>query len=313
MEEESTNGCSLWHFRMNLDVGTPDQVINWCNQHFKFWVFQSETGNTGYEHYQGEGSLRKKRRKHEALEMFRNCPLNIVPNYFNQIPTNEAKRIKNVSHLMLRYAAKADTRIAGPWNSREEGKEETYIPPQYRGKVFKPWQQTVIDIGKRECAELDERHIHWIYDPVGSHGKSNISSLIELQKIGIDLPSHNDYKQLCEAVCNELMDTNNRNPGIMVMDMPRAMPKHKLHGITTALEQFKKGKVVDMRNHYKKWWFSTPSVWVFSNSEPPMEDLSADRWRIWSFDGPGCEANLVPWVKPRKDQILESESSAQDL
>lgn len=307
----TTNACNLWNFRMNLDVGTPDQVIAWCSKHFKFWVFQSEIGDSGYEHYQGEGSLKKKRRKHEALDMFRKCPLKIVPHFFEPIPTDEAKQIKNVNHLLLRYAAKADTRVAGPWNSEPGG--DDYIPRQYREKELKPWQQFVVDIGLEECEMLDERHIHWVYDPLGGHGKSNLASMLELQKKGIDVPSLNDYKELTQAVCNQLMDSGNRKPGIIILDLPRAMPKNAMNGFTTAVEQFKKGKVVDVRNHYKVWWFDTPSVWVFSNSEPPLDHLSADRWRIWSFDGPGCDANLVPYVKPRKDQILESVSSAQDL
>lgn len=296
----SNSACALYSFRMNLDVATPDQVIAWCNEYFKFWVFQSERGDSGYEHYQGEGSLKKKRRKHEALRLFQQSPLGIVPNYFEPIPTQVAKLIKNVDHLLLRYAAKADTRIAGPFHSTEPD-ANVYIPPQYRGKELKPWQQFVADTGLEECENLDERHIHWVYDPTGGHGKSNLASMLELRGKGIDVPSLNDYKELTQAVCNQLMDSGNRNPGIIILDLPRAMPKNAMNGFTTAVEQFKKGKVVDVRNHYKVWWFATPSVWVFSNSKPPLDHLSADRWRIWTFDGPGCDANLVPYVEHEQD------------
>jgi len=290
--QSSKMACVMYSFRLNLDKGTPEQITAWCNEWFKFWVFQGEKSDGDYEHWQGEGSLRKKRRPTEVIPAMQKTG-GIVPNYIRPIPSEEAKSIKNVGHLMERYASKADTRISGPFKSITQ---DEFIPLQYRNKELKPWQQFVYDTGRKECDELDERHIHWIYDPTGQHGKSNLAALIELRHQGVDVPSLNDYKELCQALCNQLMDSNNRDPGIIMLDLPRAMPKNSMHGFTTAVEQFKKGKVVDGRNHYKAWWFNTPSVWVFSNSEPPLKDLSKDRWIVWTFDGPGCDANLIPFV-----------------
>jgi len=284
--------CALYCFRINLEYGTPEQITAWCNEWFKFWVFQHEKGDSGYEHYQREGSLRKKRRPTEIVGAMRNQG-SIVPNYIAPIPTDQAQSIRNLQHLRERYASKVDTRINGPFFSVTE---DDFVPKQYRNKELTQWQAFVRSTGIHECDTLSDRYVHWVYDKEGGHGKSNLAMLLELEGKGIDLPSLNDFKELTQALCNCLKDRNNRDPGIIIVDLPRALPKSQMHGFTTACEQFKKGKVVDVRNHYSYWLFNTPSVWVFSNSKPPLGDLTADRWKIWCFDGPGINANLVPYV-----------------
>lgn len=292
--------CALYSFRLNLEHGTPDEIMAFCNEWFKFWAFQLEEGDSGYKHYQGEGSLRKKRRQHEIVNAMRKQG-SIVPEYIQPIPAEQAVTIKNVHHLKQRYANKTDTRINGPFFSTTC---DDYIPPQYANKELHGWQAKALAIAQEECRTLSDRHVHWIFDPTGSHGKSVLASLVELHKHGIDLPSCNDYTKLCEALCDELMDTNNRSPGMLLIDLPRAIPKNAMHGFISACEQFKKGKVVDGRNHYRKWWFATPSVWVFSNSLPPMKGLSRDRWIIWTFDKAGIDAELIPYTGTLNDEDL---------
>lgn len=285
------SACALYSFRLNVDVGTPDELIAWCNEWFKFWVFQLEEGDSGYQHYQGEGSLRKKRRPTEIVNAMRKQG-SIVPNYIAPIPSTEAESIKGVHHLRERYGSKTDTRINGPWFSQTS---DEFVPKQYQNKQLTNWQQFVRNTGLEECSNLSDRHVHWIYDKDGGHGKSNLAMLLEIEGKGIDLPSLNDYKELTQCLCNILMDSNNRDPGIILIDLPRALCKAQMNGFTTACEQFKKGKVVDVRHHTRKWLFNTPSVWVFSNSLPPLSHLSADRWKVWHYDGPGIHANLVPY------------------
>lgn len=284
--------CALYSFRLNLDKGTPEEITNWCDQWFKFWVFQHEKGDSGYEHYQGEGSLRKKRRPTEIIGAMTRAN-SLTPNYMAPIPTEQASGIKNLQHLRERYAAKVDTRISGPYYSTTC---DEYMPRQYRGKELTDWQEFAYNIARDECDRLLDRTIHWVYDPTGGHGKSNLASLIELEKKGIDLMVANDYTLLVQSLCDELMSTNNRAPGMLMIDLPRMLPKNQMNGFVSACEQFKKGKVVDGRNHYRKWWFDTPSVWIFSNSLPPMKGLSADRWKVWTFDGPGINATLIQYV-----------------
>lgn len=293
--------CALYSFRLNLDKGTPDEISKWCNEWFKFWVFQHEKGDGGYEHYQGEGSLRKKRRPTEILGAMQRQG-GIIPNYIAPIPTDQSVGIKGLHHLRERYASKVDTRIAGPFYSETA---DTFIPKQYRNKELTQWQEFVRTTGLQECEQLSDRYVHWIYDRQGNHGKSNLAMLLELKNEGIDMPSLNDYKELTQALCNQLKDTNNRDPGIILIDLPRALPKSQMNGFTSACEQFKKGKVVDVRNHFQKWLFNTPSVWVFSNSLPPMSHLSIDRWKIWHFDGDGIDANLIPYVHTVNTEDLD--------
>ena len=69
----------------------------------------------------------------------------------------------------------------------------------------------------------------------------------------------------------------------MFFDMPRAVNKEKMHGMFTAIEQNKKGKVWDSRHSYKEWWYDSPRVWVFTNEFPNIRYLSMDRWRFWKI------------------------------
>lgn len=224
----------------------------------------------------------------------------ITPNYIRPIPTEEAQGIKNLGHLKERYASKVDTRIAGPFQSTSN---DNFIPRQYQGidLTMSEWQKTMINIGEEECRTLNGRTIHWIYDPVGSHGKTSLSAVLKFYKNGLRLPAINDSKELLQATCNILADSNNRDPGIIILDLPRALPKSNMHGFTSALEEMKAGMVCDVRNHFRQWNFNTPSVWVFSNSTPPMTHLSADRWKIWTFAGTGYHSDLIPYVPEQAD------------
>lgn len=124
-----------------------------------------------------------------------------------------------------------------------------------------------------------------IYDPVGGHGKSTLAAICELTLGGIDLPPVNDSKELLQAMCDICRAKKERSPNPVFIDMPRAMDKGKLYGIYTAIEQIKKGKLVDLRYSYREWWIDSPAVWVMTNIEPDPDLLSRDRWKVWCIEG----------------------------
>jgi len=297
----SNSLCKLYAFRLNIDLATIDELIVWCDEYFEYWVFQGERGDTGYEHYQGEGSLKKRRRKGEFVKMLHQHKA-LVPNYLEPLPTGEAKNIRKVEHLLDRYAAKADTRICGPFQSTRM--KDAFVPKHLRNKEYSPWQQWVMEQHAAEDAEEDTRTVHWIYDPVGHHGKSYLTQLADLRGEGLEAIALNDYKEITQALCNMMMDREIRDPKNIFIDLPRCLDKSKLHGFISAAEAIKNCKLVDVRNHYKEWRYNCPSVWIFSNTRPPKNALSADRWKVWEFDGPGHNAMLRP---------LQAESIAEDL
>jgi len=241
----------------------------------KAWTFQEERGEEstelnpdGYEHYQGRMSLKVKVRP----DTFGRSLAARGITWKVSVTSNENKG-NNF------YVTKSDTRVAGPWSDTDP--EPVYIPVQYRDKKLRPGQQRVID----SRLTPDPRGVDCLYDPDGDRGKTMISVLAHLMYGGVRLPSGiTDPKDISAALCCILRGTNNRRPGIVTMDMPRAMPKQKLHGMYSAIEEIKNGICCDQRNKFREWYFDTPAVWVFTNAAPHLGHLSLDRWRFWRIN-----------------------------
>lgn len=257
--------CAVWDFRANRDYYTVDYLKTFMKDNAKKWSFQLERGDNGYEHWQGRFSLIKKRNKKALISLWSK-----EPNYME--PT-----LKENHKDEFFYAMKKDTRIDGPYKDDDK---EIYIPRQFRNIKLYEWQQQIVD----SINDFNDRKINLIYDPVGNNGKSTVSALCELVYGGIDMPPLNDYKELVQLACNICQDGNNRTPKIMLFDMPRAVKKDQLNGLYSAIEQIKKGKLYDIRHHYKCYWIDSPVVWVFTNVMPDTNYLSADRWTYWTIN-----------------------------
>lgn len=270
--------CATWDFTLPAGDRTPQEIMKVIQQLFKKWTFQKEQGDTGYVHYQGRGSLHKKRRLDEVKKLFDALDykdIHLSPSSNNSLGA-------------CFYVVKIDTRIEGPWTDKDD-EEVVYIPRQYRGleTSLKDWQKRVWD----SADEFDPRSINVIYDPIGGNGKSTVASLMDLHKRGIDLPPMNDAEKLIQSVADILIARECREPKTMFIDIPRAMDKRKLGGLYTAIEQIKKGKVYDTRYQYKEWWFDSPQIWVFTNIEPDLSLLSRDRWNVYDIYNDG----LIPY------------------
>jgi len=242
----------------------------WCKTWGKNWCFQKEVGEeTLRPHYQGIISLKTKRNKSECLKIMQ--PL---PNYFEPVANSN---ISAGSELF--YVTKPDSRIDGPWSDKDV---EIYIPRQFRGleQRLLPWQQTIWD----EADRFEPRTVNIIMDAKGGNGKSTLAALMELHGKGIDLPPCNDAEKLIQSLADILLAKEERNPRTVFIDIPRSMKQDKMYQMYAAIEQIKKGKVVDMRYSYKQWWFDSPQVWVFTNTMPIMAYLSADRWQFWNIE-----------------------------
>lgn len=275
--------CAVWEFRCNQDYFTLDDLKTFLSFNCKRYCFQLEQGDSGYIHWQGRLSLIKKRTKDALMKLITEQRYKVF-NYLE--PTTNKEHQKTAF-----YSMKIDTRLEGPYMDTDPKPENVYIPIQYRDIKLYPWQQQILDDAKKK----DFRTINMIYDKRGNRGKSTLASIAELLHNAIDMPPLNDFKELIALLCNICMDKELRNPSLVFIDMPRAMRKDQLFGMYSAIEQIKKGKLYDIRYHYKQWWIDSPSVWVFSNIEPDMELLSADRWKIWNITD---DHKLIPYKKP---------------
>lgn len=242
---------------------------------FKKWCFQKEEcPTTGRLHYQGRGSLFKKKRLPELWNLLNDTKLHGM-----QVSESSLKTFQDEIFYMMKY----DTRLDGPWDDTK-WKDPEYIPRQFRGLMDRlyPWQQQILD----SADTFDDRYVNLVYDPQGCKGKSTIARLSQLHKGALRLPPVGDHKQLLESACDILMARKEREPNLCFIDLPRTLtidPK-KFAPFMIAIEEVKGGVVCDMRNHYKEWWFDSPQVWVFCNHVPNLGYMSDDRWIFWTID-----------------------------
>lgn len=271
MAAKQTSIC-VFDFRHTFGKIDKDKIIKWLKDNCKSWVFQREMGESGYDHYQGRFSLRKKiyNTVSRKQQLFKDIDM------FEYMEPTLLENVKNDF-----YVTKADTRIEGPWSDKDKVRQ-TFVPDQYQIYVdnLLPFQQTIIDSIKVK----EYRKINVVIDKSGNNGKSIVAAIGELLYGGIDMPPLNDFDDIMQIIHSELADNENVNPGIIFFDLPRAMDQSRLFGILSAFEQIKKGKCYDKRYKYRKWWFNSPQIWLFCNWELQTDLLSKDRWNLWTIN-----------------------------
>lgn len=259
------------------EIPDPSGFVSLIRPLFKKWAFQKEAcPTTGKLHYQGRGSMFKKKRIHELQNLLNETPLRGM--HVKQ-SSSESLSTDHANFYILKY----DTRVEGPWDDTM-WKDPEYIPRQFRGLMDRlyPWQQQILN----SADVFDDRHVNLVYDPRGCKGKSTIARLSQLHKGALRLPPVGDHKQLLESACDILMARKEREPKLCFIDLPRTLtidPK-KFSPFLIAIEEIKGGVCCDMRNHYKEWWFDSPQVWVFCNHIPYLQYMSEDRWVFWTID-----------------------------
>lgn len=252
----SGNAVYVWDFTLKKGTFEKHFVKEMLLEFCKTGTFQLERGETGYEHFQGRVSLKRKMRL---------PPIDTLHG-IHWSPTSKAN-FHNVDYCTKNY-----TRIQGPWDIEEV---DTYIPRQIREiETLFPWQQEIVD----NLNIWNTRTINCVVDFKGNIGKSILVGWIRAYGLGRALPPVNDYKDLMRMVCD--MPTAQS----YMIDMPKALKKDKLNGFYTAIESIKGGFAFDDRYTYKEKIFDCPNIWVFTNSYPETDLLSKDRWKLWEVD-----------------------------
>lgn len=277
-----------------------DEMVDRLRPIFKKWTFQLEKcPSTDRFHFQGRGSLHKKKRQPELCKMLNETDLKGM----------DVRESSNESlSLEIFYALKTDTRVEGPWDDRTY-RAPVYIPRQYRGLIDRlhPWQNKVLESRN----DFNDRIINFVYDKKGNNGKSTCAALGELHYGALDLPPVGDHKELTQVACDILMNKQCRDPGLVFVDLPRGltMDPKKFGPFMIAIEQIKKGHVCDVRHHYKDWWFDSPAVWVFANHLPDVSLMSRDRWRFHKIDS---FKNLHPMSRDEVIEIFKAQKFVPD-
>lgn len=167
---------------------------------------------------------------------------------------------------------------------KSEQKEQENLMDQFANFEPRPWQQELLDILSQDP---DPRHVHWIWDAVGNHGKSFMSVyLATTQKATIVqvMGSKSDMAYICSQQPSR----------IFIFDLSRKMERKQDGGSMTSydpldkmfdlIEDLKKGWLVSTKYHGHSGPIRVPHVIIFANFPPNKESLSKDRWKIKRLD-----------------------------
>lgn len=249
----SRNPIYVWDFTAPLDL-EPEELMAFLTECAKLWVFQvEEGGETNFLHYQGKVSLKEKTR---------------FPKFLSELGWHVSPSHSDGFH----YVTKPETRIAGPY-SNETYVDKSAMPIDIANFNFDSFYDFQKDIYMSKDV-YEERKINFVFDPVGSNGKSRITRFMCLNKLARSVPPLNDYKDIMQYVCSFSASK------MYIIDMPRALKKEKMGQFFAAIESLKGGYAYDTRHHGKEMWFDPPVIWIFSNYMPKLDLLSLDRWRF---------------------------------
>lgn len=253
----SVNAVACWDFTLPfLNNEDFQKIKKQLREISKSGTFQKEEGSSGYLHYNGRISLKKKTR----------LPPVGKTNFLEGVHWSPTATINKDN---IDYVSKDYTRLEGPWDITEK---EDYIPRQIREiNELREWQSTLIS----HLDIWDTRTINLVYCETGNKGKSILAGYCRAHKLARVLPPVNDYRDLLRMVCD--LPTSRS----YIVDMPRALKKDKLGNFYSAIETIKDGYAFDDRYTFREKIFDCPNIWIFSNVMPEMDLLSKDRWKIW--------------------------------
>lgn len=131
--------------------------------------------------------------------------------------------------------------------------------------VPKPWQQQLLDIVN---GDPDPRKIHWWVDITGNEGKTYIARYL-MDTRGAYYASGGKHDRILASYNGE---------SIVIFDFPREMAERVPYPV---LEHLKNG-IIPAGGMYGMGQraFGVPHVLCFSNFNPDLTALSADRWDV---------------------------------
>lgn len=257
------NAVCGYDFRYTAGDLTHEQITEFLTGIAKKFCFQKEKGDTGYIHYQGRLSLIKKRRKMEALKLFK-----VPPQYFE--PTTNPEFVSGDCF----YQFKEDTRIEGPWKDTDVVRVLTHQLSIFNKFSLYPYQEALL----KKASEFCMRTIDLVYDPTGNIGKSIFSEYLEYSGIAEEIPP---YRLMDDIFAWVALRPIKR---CYLIDMPRGMKKDKLGDFYSGVEVIKNGVAYDKRYAAKKVRFDRPRIFVFTNGLPEFSLMSKDRWNVWTIN-----------------------------
>jgi len=278
-----------WVFTLNEDIDDmednfEDKLESFLKTFCKTYVFQKEKGEkTQRTHLQGYFQTIVRKRHPTLLSMFKILMLESHTN----ISSLTLERMMGTQEEARAYCTKTDTRIGQP---RSFGFLMPYEASDLKLFLNKdswyPWQRELSEIlfqselGKVpiKIKDADDRTLIWIFDQYGCSGKSKFVKHV----------CFNEQENTCKLAFGS--STQLRSACISAgprqlyfIDLPRTLGRDdNIYDIISTAEDIKNGFLVtSMYGLYKSLIFEPPHVVIFSNTLPPKDSMSHDRWQVY--------------------------------
>jgi hypothetical protein len=140
-----------------------------------------------------------------------------------------------------------------------------------RPEQFYDWQNSIYDILK---AEPDDRTINWVWETVGSRGKSSFVKFCVAKFGGIVCSGKSaDMKYLIV----KFRESHGHYPKYIFYDIPRTSQNYVSW---SGLEEIKNGCFASTKYESEMVLMNSPHIVCFANFEPDYSVMSQDRWNV---------------------------------
>ena len=154
------------------------------------------------------------------------------------------------------------------------------IEPKYKLSIkLYMWEKQIIEILK---GEINDRDIHYVVGKCGNNGKTTFAKWIYLNfpKVVVLGGKKDDMK-------NGIIKYQEKNkclPKIVIINLPRCLQDYTSWG---GIEEIKDMFFFSGKYEGGMVCGPNPHVVIFSNSEPPYDKMSMDRWKVYEIEEKG--------------------------
>ena len=142
-----------------------------------------------------------------------------------------------------------------------------------------PWQQQVVSWFDEYEDPLFGRTIHWVYEHDGNVGKSIIARYLVQANPNECIMVAGKARDMQFGVMKMLEEGH--MPKIVLVNIPKVSSDHfSVPGI----ESIKDGLFFGAKYESGMCVFNRPWVCVFANCPPTVENMSADRWKVYRVE-----------------------------
>ena len=163
--------------------------------------------------------------------------------------------------------AACDRQVFASHVEEERKANEAILVHERTDQELSHWQKRLLAI--IDDCETKDRAVFWVVDGPGGCGKSFLSQKLITVKDALLLGNF-AYKDNAFLFQGE--------PWV-VFDIPRDTDLSLVN--LQIIEDLKNGYLISQKYEVKRKIFTSPTVIVFTNTFPPKEKLSADRWNVY--------------------------------